>query len=62
MHTLNINDHVKVSSIKCKLKQRRPTMVICGSYMFESSVSKDMEKINDDKRRGINKQEGGELP
>ena len=37
-------------------------MVICGSYMFESSVSKDMEKINDDKRRGINKQEGGELP
>jgi hypothetical protein len=26
-------------------------MVICGSYMHEFSVSKDMEKINNDKRR-----------
>ena len=26
-------------------------MVICGSYMHEYSVSRDMEKINNDKRR-----------
>ena len=26
-------------------------MVICGSYMHEFSVSKDMKKINNDKRR-----------
>jgi hypothetical protein len=26
-------------------------MVICGSYVHESSVSKDMKKINNDKRR-----------
>ena len=26
-------------------------MVICGNYMFEFSVSKDMGKINNDKRR-----------
>jgi hypothetical protein len=26
-------------------------MVICGRYMFEFSVSKDMKKINNDKRR-----------
>ena len=26
-------------------------MVICGSYMHEFSVSKNMKKINNDKRR-----------
>ena len=26
-------------------------MVICGSYMHEFSVSKDLKKINNDKRR-----------
>ena len=26
-------------------------MVICGSYMFEISVNKDMKKNNNDKRR-----------
>jgi phosphopantetheinyl transferase (holo-ACP synthase) len=26
-------------------------MITCGSYMHEFSVSKDMEKINNDKRR-----------
>jgi hypothetical protein len=26
-------------------------MVTCGSYMHEFSVSKDMKKINNDKRR-----------
>jgi hypothetical protein len=26
-------------------------MVICGSYMHECSVSEDMEKINNNKRR-----------
>ena len=26
-------------------------MVICGSYMHEISVSKNMKKMNDDKRR-----------
>jgi hypothetical protein len=35
---------MKVSNIKCKLKHQISTMVICGSYMFEFSVSKDMKK------------------
>jgi len=26
-------------------------MVICGSYMFEFSISKDVKKNNNDKRR-----------
>ena len=26
-------------------------MVMCGSYMHEFSVNKDMKKINNDKRR-----------
>ena len=34
---------MKVSSIKCQLKQIISTMVIRGSYMFEFSVSKDMK-------------------
>jgi hypothetical protein len=36
---------MKVSNIKCKLKHQIPMMVICGSYIFEISVSKDMKKI-----------------
>ena len=51
MRTLIINHPIKVSNIKCKLKHRISTMVICGSYMFEFSVSMDMEKNNNDKRR-----------
>jgi hypothetical protein len=35
---------MKVSNIKCKLEQEISTMVICGSYMFEFSVDKDMKK------------------
>ena len=43
---------MKVSKINCKLKQYISTKVICGSYMHEFSVSKDMEKrVNNDKRR-----------
>jgi len=51
--TLNVNNSMKVSNIKCKLKHQISTMVICGSYMFEFSVSKDLKKIkiNNDKRR-----------
>jgi hypothetical protein len=41
MHTLNVNSPIKVS----KLKHQISTMVICGSYTFESSVSKDMKKL-----------------
>jgi hypothetical protein len=36
---------MKVSNIKCKLKPQISTMVICGSYMFEFSVGKDMKKV-----------------
>jgi hypothetical protein len=35
---------MEVSNITCKLKYKRSTKVICGSYMFEFSISKDMEK------------------
>ena len=35
---------MKVGNIKCKLKHKISTIVICGSYMFEFSVGKDMEK------------------
>ena len=45
MHTLNVDYPMKVSSIKCKLNHSISTMVICESYMFESSVRKDMKKI-----------------
>ena len=44
MRTLNVNDLMKVSDITCKLKDEISTMVICGSYMFEFIVSKDMKK------------------
>ena len=43
-HTLNNTNPMKVSNIKCKPKHQISTMIICGSYMFEFSVSKDMEK------------------
>ena len=33
---------MKVSNIECKLKIS--VMVICGSYMFEISVSKNVKK------------------
>ena len=35
---------MKVGNIKCKLKHQISTMVICRSYRFEFSISKDMEK------------------
>ena len=35
---------MKVSIIKCKLKHEISTMVICGNYMHEFSVRKDMKK------------------
>ena len=35
---------MKVSIIKCKLTHHKSTMVICESYMFELTVSKDMKK------------------
>ena len=35
---------MKVSNIKCKLKHSILSMVICWSYMFEYSVSKDMKE------------------
>ena len=52
MHTLHVNNPMKISNIKFKLKHKISSMVICGSYMLDYSVSKDMKrKINDDKRR-----------
>ena len=36
---------MKLSNIKCNLKHQISTMIICEGYMFELSVSKDMEKI-----------------
>ena len=42
---------MKVINIACKLKCQISTMVtLCGSYMFELSISKDVEK-----RGGYNK-------
>ena len=52
MHTLNVNNPTKASNINHKLKHFISIMVICGSYMFEFSVSKYMKnKSNNDKRR-----------
>ena len=34
--TLNVNDLMKVRNIKCKLKHKISTMVICGSYMHKN--------------------------
>jgi hypothetical protein len=43
---------MKVRNIKCKLKHKISTMVISGSYMFESSVSKDMlHRMGGDSRK-----------
>ena len=44
MHILNINNPMKLSNFKYKFKHYILTMVICGSYMFEFSVSKDVKK------------------
>ena len=35
---------MKVSNIKYKFKYQLSTIVICGSYMHEFGVSKDMKK------------------
>ena len=45
MFTPNINNPMKINNMKCKLKHYISTMVVCTSYMFEFSVSKDMKKI-----------------
>ena len=49
---------MKESKINCKVKHSIPIMVICDSYMFECSISKDIYKLftyiyvyNNDKRR-----------
>ena len=54
MYTLNINNPMKISDIKCKLKHKISTIVIlCGSYMFEFSVSKEMKRLNSNHKRRI---------
>ena len=58
MHTLIVNNLVKVSNIKCKLKHQVSTMVICGSYVFEFSVSKDMKSMPHMKEGGIREGSG----
>ena len=35
---------MKASNIKCKLEHQIKTTVMCGSYIFEFSVIKDMGK------------------
>jgi hypothetical protein len=52
---------MKVSNIKCKLKHYISTMVICGSYMHEFRVSKDMREKNLTmiKEKGRGSREGG---
>jgi hypothetical protein len=50
MHTLNVNNLMKVSNIKCKLKHYISTMVICGCYMFEFNVNKDTKEKHDKKK------------
>ena len=34
---------MKVSNINCKLKYYISNVVVCGSYIFEFGVSKDMK-------------------
>ena len=46
---------MKVSNMKCKLKQEISTLVICGSCMFEFSVSKDMKSMFH-RKRGDNRE------
>jgi len=36
---------MKVSNIKCKPKHSISTMVICGRYMFEFTITKDMKSM-----------------
>jgi hypothetical protein len=36
---------MKVSNTICELKHHISTMVLCGSYMFRFSVSKDTNEI-----------------
>ena len=44
---------MKVGKLKCKLKHQISTMVICESYRFELSVSKDMKKKKSNDKRKI---------
>jgi len=48
---------MKASNIKCKFKHWISIVsckfVICESYMFEFSVSKDMKKYNNNDKRRI---------
>jgi hypothetical protein len=52
---------MKASNIKCKLKHYISTMVICGSYMHEFSVSKDTrgKNLTTIKEKGCGSREGG---
>jgi hypothetical protein len=38
---------MKVSNIECTLKNYISTTVVCGSYMYESSVGKDVKNNMD---------------
>ena len=40
--TLNFNNPMNVSNTTCKPNHQISTMMLCGCYMFEFSVSKDM--------------------
>ena len=60
MHALKVNNSLKVSNIKCRFKHSISTMVICGSYMSEFSVSKNMKKnVVDFGKWEINKEDSG---
>ena len=51
-YTRYLTSLMKVSDIECELEHRISTMVICGSYVHEFSVSEDMKnEINHDERR-----------
>ena len=44
MHTVDANNPMKLSNMKCKIKHLKSTMVICGNYILEFNVNKDMRK------------------
>ena len=49
---LNVNNPMKVCNNYYKLNNYITTMLICGTYMFEFSVSKDMKSMLHKKRGG----------
>ena len=62
MHTLDVNNHVKVRNIKCKFKHQMLTIVTCGSYMLEFSVSRDMKSMVHKKGGGSREGSGTFMP